>query len=78
MSQVKTQPSKPDVTNNPSSLTNSIFFTQLEWPLKVLIFCLRFLISHNATVVSSEQVAKVRQSRNLNAIAVKIYRSCKN
>lgn len=64
-SQVKMDPSKPDVTRRQSRLLYSMFFTQLECPRNVLILVLRFLVSYSATVESSEHVAKSRSSRNL-------------
>lgn len=58
-------PSNPDVTSSSLLLAYSMFLTHSEWPRRVLILVLRYLASHRHTVVSSEQVANVRESRNL-------------
>lgn len=65
VSQVITFPSKPDVTSKRVCVSYSIFFTQLAWPCNEHTFEFSFLKSHNAMVVSSEQVANNRLSRNL-------------
>lgn len=39
--------------------------TQFEWPYKVLIGLLVFLVSHSLIVPSSEHVANTWQSKNL-------------
>lgn len=59
-------PSKPLVNNRLSLGLYSMFFTQLECPWRVRILCFKFLASHKATVLSSEQVANMRWSRNLS------------
>ena len=56
--------SKADVTRRPDGRWNSMLLTQFEWPSKLSILLLRFLESHKATVVSSEHVTKVLQSKN--------------
>lgn len=65
VSHVMTLPSKPDVTRRRVLVSYSMFFTQLAWPCseQTLEFSLRR--SHNAMVVSSEQVANRRLSKNL-------------
>lgn len=65
MSHVMTLPSKPDVTRRRVLVSYSMFFTQLAWPCKEHTFEFNFLKSHNAIVVSSEQVANKRLSKNL-------------
>ena len=57
----------PEVTSELSSCEYSIFLTQFEWPRRVRIRDFKFRTSHSATVVSSEQLAKVRVSRNLQS-----------
>ena len=56
--------SKADVTSRPDGRWNSMLLTQFAWPSKLSILLLRFLESHKATVVSSEHVTKVLQSKN--------------
>jgi len=58
-------PSNPLVSNKLSLGLYSMFLTQFECPWRVLILCFKFLASHRATVLSSEQVANIRWSRNL-------------
>lgn len=65
ISQVYMLPSNPEVTNRLSREENSMFFTQLECPCRVRICVFKFLESQRATVLSSLQVAKTRESKNL-------------
>lgn len=65
VSHVMTLPSKPDVTRRRVLVSYSMFFTQLAWPCNEQTFEFSFLRSHNAIVVSSEQVANKRLSKNL-------------
>lgn len=65
VSQMITFPSNPDVTSSLVLVSYSMFLTQLVWPCKVHTFVFSFLRSQSAIVVSSEQVAKSRLSRNL-------------
>ena len=65
VSQVMTFPSKPEVTRRRVLVSYSIFFTQLAWPCREHTLEFKFRRSHNAMVVSSEQVANRRLSRNL-------------
>lgn len=60
-----TLPSKPDVTRRRVLVSYSMFFTQLAWPCNEQTFEFSFRRSHNAIVVSSEQVANKRLSKNL-------------
>lgn len=60
-----TLPSKPDVTRSRVLVSYSMFFTQLAWPCNEQTFEFSLRRSHNAIVVSSEQVANKRLSKNL-------------
>lgn len=60
-----TLPSKPDVTRSLVLVSYSMFFTQLAWPCSEQTLEFSFRRSHNAIVVSSEQVANRRLSKNL-------------
>lgn len=65
VSQMMTLPSKPEVTSSLVLVSYSMFLTQLVWPCRVHTLVLSFLRSQSAMVVSSEQVANSRLSRNL-------------
>lgn len=65
VSHVMTLPSKPDVTRSRVLVSYSMFFTQLAWPCNEHTFEFSLRRSHNAIVVSSEQVANKRLSKNL-------------
>lgn len=65
VSHVITFPSNPDVTRRRVFVSYSMFFTQLAWPCSEHTFEFSFRRSHNAIVVSSEQVANKRLSKNL-------------
>lgn len=65
MSQVYMLPSNPLVNSRLSFGLYSMFFTQFECPWSVRILCFKFLASQRATVLSSEQVANIRWSKNL-------------
>lgn len=60
-----TLPSKPEVTSSRVLVSYSMFFTQLAWPCSEHTLELSLRRSHSAMVVSSEQVANNRLSRNL-------------
>lgn len=68
MYHVKICPSNALEMSTLSFIEYSILFTQLQCPLSTLILSLRFRTSHNAIVVSSLQVANIRQSKNLKFI----------
>lgn len=65
VSHVITFPSKPDVTRRRVFVSYSMFFTQLACPWSEQTFEFSLRRSHNAIVVSSEQVANKRLSKNL-------------
>jgi len=65
VSHVMTLPSKPDVTRRRVLVSYSMFFTQLACPCNEQTFEFSLRRSHNAIVVSSEQVANKRLSKNL-------------
>lgn len=60
-----TFPSKPEVTSRRVLVSYSMFFTQLACPCSEHTLEFSFRRSHSAMVVSSEQVANKRLSRNL-------------
>lgn len=78
VSHVMTLPSKPDVTRRRVLVSYSMFFTQLAWPCSEQTFEFSLRRSHNAMVVSSEQVANKRLSKNLREGQIRVKLLCRH